>query len=74
MEKEINPEWQIANKSESKYWEIFTCEIETLKHQERYIDILGLREDYFHAPDNSLNFSGLNVLDVGGGPCSLLLR
>ena len=69
-----NKEWIDANSAESDYWEIFTCELETFKHQETYIDVMGIRNDYFHAPDNSLNLSGLNVLDVGGGPSSILLR
>lgn len=67
-------QWKIANIAESNYWEIFTCELETFKYQEQYIDAMGIRNDYFHAPDNSLNMSGLNVLDIGGGPSSILLR
>lgn len=67
-------QWKIANNAESDYWEIFTCELETFKYQEQYIDAMGIRNDYFHPPDNSLNMSGLNVIDVGGGPSSILLR
>lgn len=66
--------WKIANKDESIFWEIFSCEVDTLKHQEIYMDAMGIRQDYFYGPDNSLNMSGLNVLDVGGGPASILLR
>lgn len=70
----MNEQWKNANIAESNFWQIYTCEVDTLKHQEQYMDALGIRDDYFHAPDNSLNMSGLNVLDVGGGPSSILLR
>jgi ubiquinone/menaquinone biosynthesis C-methylase UbiE len=66
--------WKKANVDESAYWEIFTCEVETLKHQDIYMQALGITQDYYYEPDRSLNMSGLNVLDVGGGPASILLR
>lgn len=70
----MSEQWKNANIAESDFWQIYTCEVDTLKHQEQYMDALGIRDDYFHAPDNSLNMSGLNVLDVGGGPSSILFR
>jgi hypothetical protein len=70
----MNKKWETANEAESEYWQIYTCEVETLKSQEEYIDAMDIRSDFFHKPDNSLNMSGLNVLDVGGGPSSILLR
>lgn len=66
--------WERANEIESNYWGIFTAELMTLKHQELYIDALNIRSDYFDVIDNSLNFSDKKILDVGGGPASLLLR
>jgi ubiquinone/menaquinone biosynthesis C-methylase UbiE len=70
----MSEQWKSANVGESEYWQIYTAEVDTLKHQEQYMDAMGIHDDYFHAPDNSLNMSGLNVLDVGGGPSSILLR
>jgi hypothetical protein len=70
----MSNEWSNANVLESEFWHLYTAEVDTLKYQEQYMDALGIRDDYFHAPDNSLNMSGLNILDVGGGPSSILLR
>ena len=39
--------WKKANVDESAYWEIFTCEVETLKHQDIYMQALGITQDYY---------------------------
>lgn len=70
----MSKKWENANVLESEFWHLYTAEVDTLKYQEQYINALGIRDDYFCPPDNSLNMSNLNVLDVGGGPCSILLR
>lgn len=67
--------WQIANIHESEHWEKFTAEADTIAvAQPQYMDSLFINSDYFDSRDLSLNFRGLKVLDVGGGPSSILLR
>lgn len=66
--------WEKSNELESNYWDIFTAEMMTLKHQDLYMEFLDINSDYFTKGDNSLNFSNLKVLDVGGVPISVLLR
>lgn len=67
--------WEIANHYESGHWEKFTAEVDTLSvSQPQYMESLSIKNDYFESGDLSLNFNGLKVLDVGGGPSSILLR
>lgn len=67
--------WQIANIHESEHWKKFTAEADTIAvAQPQYMDSLFINSDYFDSRDLSLNFRGLKVLDVGGGPSSILLR
>lgn len=67
--------WEIANHYESEHWEKFSAEIDTLIHtQPQFLDALMINADYFENVGMTLNFSGLKVLDVGGGPVSILLR
>lgn len=67
--------WEIANFHESEHWEKFTAEADTIAvAQPQYMDSLFIKNDYFDSRDLSLNFRGLKVLDVGGGPSSILLR
>lgn len=66
--------WQQAQEWEREWWD--TC-INTYGEEQKqllYADRMGLRA--FHDGKSPYNFDlgGASVLDIGGGPCSLLLK
>lgn len=69
--------WEKSISLESDYWDRYSSEIHTVIQQERYLENLDIYKDYsgIHGKSSmDLDFKGKKVIDIGGGPCSILLR
>jgi hypothetical protein len=67
--------WENAIEKESIYWDRYASEIGTLSCQEDYMKILDIYNDYWSKYGGiDLDFRNKNIIDVGGGPTSILLR
>jgi len=66
--------WQVAQEWEQKWWANCVNTYGEEQKQLLYASRMGLRA--FHDGKSPYNFDldGVSVLDIGGGPCSLLLK
>lgn len=63
--------WEAAQASEASFWRVPANMSYGQVKQEGYVDMMGL-EEYGRCARYDLQ--GKTIIDVGGGPCSLLLR
>lgn len=69
-------EWQEAQKWEADWWGNCVNTYGEETKQMTYASRMGLTEFMFHDGKSPYNFDlkGRSVIDIGGGPCSLLLK
>lgn len=65
-------EWESHNEWERQWWGDCKDTFDEQIKQETYVKLMKL--DQFSAQRHSFNLRGMSVLDIGGGPVSLLLR
>ena len=69
----MSEEWMTASNWESMWWNAGSYFSEELK-QVIYARKMGLEEFDNHGHSFSYKFNGESIIDLGGGPCSLLIR
>lgn len=69
-----NEEWQIAQKGEREWWGGCSNTYFEEEKQLVYAEKMGLQKSAIPETPYSFDMAGKSVLDIGGGPASLLLK
>lgn len=67
-------EWETANQWEAQWWGNATNTWDEERKQIEYAKRMGLYRFWHEGHDPTYEFYNRRVLDVGGGPCSILLK
>lgn len=71
---QMTQEWQDANKWEQGWWSDCCNTYEEERKQQTYMDRMGMVAGARNGMSPVYNFMNKRVLDMGGGPCSVLLK